>query len=633
MFLEKTMLPRLYSIARLWALAAALASLFAAFGAAACGEDAVVETPRPVAETPVAVEPPVVPEDVRAEIRFRVDSGYNMSIVVGLVNAGGATYYSYGTTSAGSGVVPTEDTVFEIASITKAFTALMLVELASRGELSLGDTIADHLPATALSGGGSESISLTELATHTAGFPRLPDNLELSDPDRPYAGYTVSDLYRYLSRFVPPPSAPRYSYSNLGYGLLGHVLERQSGKSYGELVASLVTGELGMSDTGIEPTADMRARTAQGYSGVVEMPRWENTTLAGAGRLLSTARDMVTFLAANLGFRETALRDAMRRTHEPRLPTGERDVQIALGWHVKTVGGRQIVWHDGGTGGYSSYAGFLRDGGVGVVVLSNTFESVNDIGVHLLAPDVPMETLPAPAQIDPTALERYVGSYEFSPAGTMEVRLKHGHLTAAFESEPEATLYPRGRHGFYYRVTDARITFVEDDRGEVSGLILHQPRSDYTAVRRGAAPETVARAAAPSEVIMVPFTNEDFGIRGVVPAGWVEFVPGGYKRAAADDVALYQQVADGGATVEGVLGALSKELMLDDPPLPAGAMDTAVASWSLFAVEAQGQSFDIAVAEHGGRVVAVVLRSVPTLRSFYREGVFLPAVEAVTVVE
>ena len=633
MLREKTSLSRLVVSVSSLAFAAALVSLLAVFGAVACGEDAATETPRPVVDSPAPVAPPEVPEDVRAEIRFRVDSGYNMRIVVGIVNAGGATYYSYGTTSAGSGIVPTEDTVFEIGSITKAFTTLMLAELAARGEVSLDDTIGDHLPPAALPRDGGGSISLTELATHTAGLPRLPDNLHLSDRDRPYAGYTVADLYRYLSRLTPPPSDPRYSYSNVGYGLLGHILERQSGQSYGELVASLVTGELGMSDTGIEPTADMRARIAQGHSGVVETPRWENATLAGAGRLLSTARDVVTFLSANMGLRETALRDAMRRTHEPRLPTGERDVQIALGWHVKTVGDRQIVWHDGGTGGYSSYAGFLRDGGVGVVVLSNSSEGVNDIGVHLLAPDVPMEMLPAPAQIDPTALERYVGSYEFGSDGTLEVRLKHGHLTAAFESEPEATLYPRGRHGFYYRVADARITFVEDAEGGISGLILHQAQTDRTAVRRGAAPETVARAAAPSEIIMVPFTNEDFGIRGVVPAGWVEFVDGGYKRAASDDVALYQQVADGGATVEGVLAVLSRELGLDEPPEPTGAMDTDAASWSLYAVEAQGQSFDIAVADHDGLVVAVVLRSVASLRSFYREAVFLPAVEAAAVLE
>ena len=632
MLREKTSLSRLVVSVSSLAVAAALASLLAVFGAA-CGEDAATETPQPVVDVATPVPPPEVPEDVRAEIRFRVDSGYNMSIVVGIVNAGGATYYSYGTTSAGSGIVPTEDTVFEIGSITKAFTTLMLVELAARGEVSLDDTIGDHLPPAALPRDGGGSISLTELATHTAGLPRLPDNLHLSDPDRPYAGYTVADLYRYMSRFTPPPSGRRYSYSNVGYGLLGHILERQSGQSYGELVASLVTGELGMSDTGIEPTADMRARIAQGHSGVVETPRWENATLAGAGRLLSTARDMVTFLSANMGLRETVLRDAMRRTHEPRLPTGERDVQIALGWHVKLVGDRQIVWHDGGTGGYSSYAGFLRDGGVGVVVLSNTFEGVNDVGVHLLAPDVPMETLPAPAQIDPTALERYVGSYEFGSDGTLEVRLKHGHLTAAFESEPEATLYPRGRHGFYYRVADARITFVEDADGGISGLILHQAQTDRTAVRRGAAPETVARAAAPSEIIMVPYTNEDFGIRGVVPAGWVEFVDGGYKRAASDDVALYQQVADGGATEEGVLAALSRELGLDEPPEPTGAMDTDAASWSLYAVEAQRQSFDIAVADHDGLVVAVVLRSEASLRSFYREAVFLPAVEAAAVLE
>ena len=627
---EKTPLSRLPWKLRPWAVAAFALSL-AVFAAAACGEDDVTETPGPAVGSAPPVQPPDIPEEVKTEIRFRVDSGYNMSIVVGLVNAGGATYYSYGTTSAG-GAVPTEDTVFEIGSITKAFTALMLVEQTARGELSLDDTIADHLPATALSRDGGD-IGLTALATHTAGLPRLPDNLHLTDPDRPYAGYTVADLYRYMSRFTPPPSAPRYSYSNVGYGLLGHVLERQSGKSYGELVSSLVTDGLGMSDTAIDPTDEMRSRIAQGHSGVVETPRWENATLAGAGRLLSTARDVVTFLSANLGLTETALRDSMRRTHEPRLPTGERNVQIALGWHVRTVGDRQIVWHDGGTGGYSSYAGFLRDGGLGVVVLSNTFESVNDIGLHLLAPDVPMETLPAPAQIDPTALQRYVGSYEFGQGGTMEIRLKRGHLTAAFESEPEATLYPRGRHGFFYRVADARITFVEDDRGVISGLILHQSRADHTAVRRGASPETVARAAAPSEIILAPFTSEDFGIRGVVPAGWVEFVPGGYKRAASDDVALYQQAAGGGATAESVLGALSEELGLDGPPRPSGAMETGGGAWSLFEVEARGQSFDIAVAEHGGTVVAVVLRSLPALRSFYRDEVFLPAVEAVAPLE
>ena len=632
MFRETTPLSRLRWTLRLWSLAAVWVSLWAVFGATACGEDTVTETTGPAVESAPRIEPPVVPEEVKTEIRFRVDSGYNMSIVVGLVNAGGATYYSYGTTSAGSGVVPTEDTVFEIGSITKAFTALMLVEMAARGELSLEDAIADHLPATALSSGGDE-ISLMDLATHTAGLPRLPDNLHPTDPDRPYAGYTVADLYRYMSRFTPPSFEPRYSYSNVGYGLLGHILERQSGKSLDELVASLVADELGMGDTVIEPTEAMRARIAQGHSGVVETPRWENTTLAGAGRLLSTARDMVTFLSANLGFRETALRAAMRRTHEQRLATGETGVQIALGWHVRTVGDRQIVWHDGGTGGYSSYAGFLRDGGLGVVVLSNTFESVNDIGLHLLAPGVPMETLPAPAQIDPTALQRYVGSYEFGQAGTMEVRLKHGHLTAAFENEPEATLYPRGRHGFYYRVTDARITFVEDDGGVISGLILHQPRADHMAVRRGASPEAAARAAAPSEIIMVPYTNDDFGIRGVVPAGWVEFVAGGYKRAASDDVALYQQALGGGVTIDSVLDELSQELGLDRVPEPLEAVETDGGLWALYAVEAREQWFDIAVAQHRGKVVAVVLRSAPALRSFYRDEVFLPAVEAFAPLE
>jgi D-alanyl-D-alanine-carboxypeptidase/D-alanyl-D-alanine-endopeptidase len=362
----------------------------------------------------------VVPEDVKQEVRFRVDSGYNVAIVAGMVNGAGSAYYSYGATAVGNGLVPTEDTVFEIGSITKVFTTLLLADMAAGGKVSLDGTLADYLPSTALPRGRGRAINLEQLATHRAGLPRLPDNLDLSDPDRPYAGYTVRDLYSYLSRFLPSVEAEeRYSYSNLDVGLLGHILERRTESSYEDLVAGRITTGLGMTETRVAATSEIRVRMARGHSGVAEVPNWENTTLAGSGRLLSTARDMFTFLDANTGLKDTPLLSSMLQTHEPRLPTGEQDVEIALGWHVRTVVDRQIVWHDGGTGGYASYVGFVRDGGTGVVVLSNTFESVNDIGLHLLAPDVPMNVMPAPAQIDSATLERYAGSYEFGQGGTL----------------------------------------------------------------------------------------------------------------------------------------------------------------------------------------------------------------------
>jgi hypothetical protein len=113
----------------------------------------------------------------------------------------------------------------------------------------------------------------------------------------------------------------------------------------------------------------------------------------------------------------------------------------------------------------------------------------------------------------------------------------------------------------------------------------------------------------------------------------VEFVPGGYKWAASDDVALYQQVAGGGTGVDDVLRVLSDELRLDRTPERAGAIDSGGVTWSLFAMEVQGHVFDIGVTNHEGLIVSVVLRSRPSLRDFYRAEVLFPAIGALTIIQ
>ena len=581
-----------------------------------------------------AIGSPVIPEDVKEEVRFRVDSGYNVGIVVGMVNSTGTAYFGYGATAVGTDRTPNEDTVFEIGSITKVFTTLLLVDMARTGEVSLDDLIEAHLPSRVRAPEpGGQSITLMRLATHTSGLPRVPSNLDLSDPNRPYAGYTVEKMYDFLARFSAPGGVgDRYSYSNLGGGLLGHVLELGAGRTYEELVTERITAELGMPDTRIASTPAMRQRLARGHSGVVEMPNWENTTLAGSGRLLSTARDLVTFLAANMGLAESPLLPSMRTTHEPRHPTGQEGLQIGLGWHIRTVGDSEVVWHDGGTGGYSSYTGFVKGGGTGVVVLSNTFQSVNDIGRHLLVPSVPLKVLPTPAQVDAATLERYVGSYEFGRPGVITIGQRHGHLIATLEGEATGTLYPQSDHRFYYMVADAKITFVENEEGEIGGLILHQGRTDRAAVRAGADPESILQAALPSEIILVPYTNESFGIRGVVPAGWVEFIPGGYKRASSDHVAIYQQVAGGGVDLADVMQFLADDIGLGEVPEIMGVHEANGVQWRLYVVQFRGLFFDIAVADHGTLFGTVVLRSEPSVREFYRAEVFMPAIEALTVI-
>ena len=168
---------------------------------------------------------------------------------------------------------------------------------------------------------------------------------------------------------------------NLGVGLLGHALARKAGSSYEDLVVSRIADELDMESTRITLSRSRRARMARGHSNGTEVASWDIPTLAGAGALRSTAADMLRFLSANLGLTTTGLANAMRMSHETRPdivgPAG-------LAWHIIEREGSHIVWHNGGTGGYRAFAGFDPQKRIGVVVLSNSTQSIDDIGLHIL---------------------------------------------------------------------------------------------------------------------------------------------------------------------------------------------------------------------------------------------------------
>ncbi len=336
-----------------------------------------------------------IPEDVKETIRTRVDSGYNVAIVVGIVDPGGREFYSYGSTARDAEQRPNERTVFEIGSFTKAFTGLLLADMAHREEVALDDPIEKHLPGNVQAPRrNGHSITLAHLATHTSGLPRMPGNMALTDPSNPYADYSVEQMYEFLSgHTLRRDIGEQYEYSNYGMGLLGHILALASGMSYEELVAQRIANELGMRDTGIALTARTMKRLAKGHSGNTEVPNWDFPTLAGAGALRSSADDMLTFLAANMGLEESRLSSAMKTAQESRHEAGLPTMSIGLGWHILAIDDRQLIWHNGGTGGYYCFAGFVRAEGKGVVVLTNSSQTVDDIGFHLLEPQIPLSEL------------------------------------------------------------------------------------------------------------------------------------------------------------------------------------------------------------------------------------------------
>ena len=335
-----------------------------------------------------ADDPGAFPADVVEAVRARVDAGRNVGIVLGVVTPEGTRFYAYGTTTMDGDVPVCETTLFEIGSVAKPITALLLAEAVERGDLSLEDPIDGDLPpsVTPPSQAGL-SIRYRHLATHTSGLPPIPDNLAPADWNNPYADYTVDQLYEAISGFELT-GLGEYAYSNLGFGLLGHLLELRYGASYESLVIDRICDVLGMPDTRATLSDDQRQRTATGYRDGEVFPIWDNPTLAGAGCLLSTVKDLTVFVAANLGLIESPLDAAMQRTHRVHVYGA---IPVGLGWHMlDTTSGGHMIEHHGATGGTWSYVGFLPEEGIGVVVLTNTYVDSDDLGRHLLDPGWPL---------------------------------------------------------------------------------------------------------------------------------------------------------------------------------------------------------------------------------------------------
>lgn len=441
-----------------------------------------------------AVSEPAVPSDadIRQLLVDRIDvQRQSVGIVVGIIAPKGRRVIAYGNLEKGDPRALNGDTIFEIGSATKVFTSLLLADMVQRGEVSLDDPVAKYLPpGTKMPERNGRSITLVDLATHTSGLPRIPTNFNPKNPANPYADYSVEQLYQFLSTYqLTRDVGSQYEYSNLGGGLLGHVLARRAGMDYEALVRSRICDPLGMDSTLITLTPEMRARFAAGHNPSMEaVPDWDLPTLAGAGALRSTAADLLTFLAANLGYTKSPLAPAMAAMLKARRPTGVPGLEIALGWHIFTTNGKEIVWHNGGTGGFRSFMGFDPKAGMGVVVLSNAFTvaGVDDIGRHLLDPTVPLAKPPKEHKqvtVDPRMFDGYVGRYELAQNFIISITRESDHLFEQATGQPMIEIFPEGDRDYFLKVVDAQITFVADGDGRATELILHQNGRDQHAKR------------------------------------------------------------------------------------------------------------------------------------------------------
>lgn len=330
-----------------------------------------------------------------SKLDFYIDSialaysrkGNTHALAIGVVHEGKTSSYYYGETEKGNKGLPDENTLFEIGSITKTFTATLLAYLAQTQQLSLDDPITNFLPDSVAANPHLRSITLQQLANHTSGLPRMPENIDATaaaHPLDPYKDYTQADLYGYLASYeaaTPPDSI--YLYSNLGYGLLGDILSTVYGKPYHEMVTEIICEPLGLKNTTEFPDPDSQYVAKVYNKDGQETPVWTFDAFAAHGSLKSSVKDLLNYAKAHFKMPETDLEHALARTRQFTY-FNPPDTDIGLAWHMNLMGDELIYWHNGTTFGSSSYLAFSPDRKMAVVVLSNTAEPVDSLGVSIL---------------------------------------------------------------------------------------------------------------------------------------------------------------------------------------------------------------------------------------------------------
>jgi CubicO group peptidase (beta-lactamase class C family) len=347
--------------------------------------------------------------EIAAALKSRVEAKKATGMVVATIEPDGSqSIAAYG--SPGPGALPLDaDTVFEIGSITKVFTAILLAEMADRGEVRLDDPVAKHLPPDVrVPERAGKKITLLDLTTQVSGLPRMPGNFTPKDLANPYADYTAQQMFEFLGRYeLPRDIGAQFEYSNLGVGLLGQALTHRAGKPYDALVQERILKPLKMDHSGIALTPWMRAHLAKGHNAQGSVTsNWDIPAFAGAGALRSTMNDMLIFARANLGILAAApgsleirrLQRLMEQTHRRQSSVGRPDTSIGMGWVLQTVNDREVVWHNGGTGGYRTWLGLDKTRKVAAIVLTNSSLSNDDLGLQLLtgglrSPDPPTRSL------------------------------------------------------------------------------------------------------------------------------------------------------------------------------------------------------------------------------------------------
>jgi CubicO group peptidase (beta-lactamase class C family) len=400
---------------------------------------------------------------IAAHVQKLIDAELATGIVVGITDGGKREIYGFG--KGPSGKPPTGTTLFELGSVTKVYTGLLLADAVQRREVTLDMPIAELLP-TGVTAPTRDKIVITlrHLILHSSGLPQLPPSLP-ANTNNPFGAYRENHLYQDLVRTqLAVRPGERIQYSDYGVGLLAHELGRKIGGGYAKALETRVLVPLGLADTFFTVPKQAAARLATGTNDdLAPTTPWTYDALAGTGGLISTARDQLALLEAELdadaGSRQP-LRPAMKLTQEPQLERGGDNE--GLGWQIDSAG---RYWHNGSTGGFHAFIGFDPKTRRGVVILASTRTSLIDSLPNAIYRLLANEDVKPPVFPDAAALAIFAGTYDFQGV-KLAVKVHGKRLYLEGPGEPRIRMLPISDHEFWIEDQRAQsiVVFEKDDK-------------------------------------------------------------------------------------------------------------------------------------------------------------------------
>lgn len=436
-------------------------------------------------------------DKVRALAQPYVDAEVINCAAIGILDGEDRLTLSVGQFSKTDSSKADENTIFEIGSISKVFTGVLLADAIERGLVTAdqpaGDLLPDGIKMPVSPKKPEREITLLQLSTHVSGLPRMPSNFGNANPKNPYVNYGSKEMFEFLdSHELSRKPGIAEEYSNLGVGLLGVLMSRKQDMDYPDLLKLRVTESLGMSDTSTSVTAAQMKRLAPPNDGACNpSSSWDFDAMAGAGSIRSTVSDMLKFAKANLAVPDGEVGKAIERAFtQQRKPKGIGSRPMGFGWMINP--GSETRWHNGQTGGYHSIMFVNRKDNRAVVVLSNTATGEIDklgseITAMLAGQDVKPREFRKSVDVKAEVCQRYIGKYKLNGLLTFDVAYAKDsktELTVQLTGQPAFPIYAENETKWFLKVVEAEIEFTVNENGECESLTLYQNGLEQTAKRQ-----------------------------------------------------------------------------------------------------------------------------------------------------